>query len=133
MRRSTARRGISVVEVLIALIAMSIASIGLAGMLLHTARTATLISVRNARSAVATQHLNRLAALPYTMLETQVGCVSTTARPFPHTRCVTITNISGGLGAKQVRLIVRPLSTTLRPDTLYITRTQGSAASPIAS
>jgi Tfp pilus assembly protein PilV len=118
---------------MVSLVITSIAIIGLGGLLLTTARTATQASVRNARSAVATQQLNRLAATPYGTLESKAGCVSVSNPPFPHTRCATVTALSGGSGTKQVRLIVTPLNTTVRADTLYLTRTSGAATNPAGS
>jgi len=133
-RRSTRkRRGFGLIEVMVSLVITSIAMVGLGGMLVHAARTATQASVRNSRSAVAMQTLNRLAAVPYATLDSKAGCVSVSAQPFPHTRCVSVTTVSGGSGTKVVRLIVRPQNTTVRADTLYLTRTSGAAINPAAS
>ncbi len=118
---------------MVSLVITSIALVGLGGMLVHAARTATQATVRNSRSAVATQTLNRLAAVPYAVLESKAGCVSMSAQPFPHTRCVTVVPVSGGSGTKVVRLIVAPQDRTVRADTLYLTRTSGAAINPAAS
>ena len=83
---SAGRRGFSVLEVLLAVIGMSIAMMGMAGMLVQSARSATQVSARTARAATETQQLNRLGALPYDTLESQVGCVTVSTPPFPHTR-----------------------------------------------
>ena len=127
------RRGFGLVEVLIAVVITSVAIVGLAGMLLTSSRTATLASVRNARSAVATQQLNRLAAVPYATLESKAGCTTVSTQPFPHSRCVSVTAATGGAGTKQVRLIVTPLNPAVRADTLYLTRTSGAAVNPVTS
>lgn len=132
-RLTRARRGFGLLEVMFSVVVTSIAMIGLSGMLLTSARTATFASIRNARSAVATQHINRLAATPYATLESKAGCVTVSTQPFPHTRCVTVAAVAGGSGTKQVRLIVTPQNTTVRADTLYLTRTSGASINPAAS
>jgi prepilin-type N-terminal cleavage/methylation domain-containing protein len=133
-RRSTrTRRGFGLIEVMVSLVITSIAMVGLGGMLVHAARTATQVTVRNSRSAVATQTLNRLAAVPYATLESKAGCLTVTTQPFPHTRCVSVTAVAGGSGTKQLRVIITPQNTTVRADTLYLTRTSGAAINPAAS
>ncbi|HEV8365268.1 MAG TPA: prepilin-type N-terminal cleavage/methylation domain-containing protein [Gemmatimonadaceae bacterium] len=133
-RRSTrARRGFGLIEVMFAVVITSIAIVGMGGMLVQASRIATRVSVRNSRSAVATLTLNRLAAVPYATLESKAGCVTVTAQPFPHTRCVAVVPIAGGSGAKQLQLIIRPQNTAVRPDTLYLTRTSGASINPAAS
>ena len=128
---SAGRRGFSVLEVLVALVILSVAMIGLGGMLTHAALTATQISARGARAAIEIQHLNRLAALPYDVLDSQVGCVTANTQPFPHTRCIAINNVGGGSGAKQLRLIIAPLVARIKADTSYLTRSKGTA-NPLA-
>ena len=133
-RRSTrTRRGFGLIEVMVSLVITSIAMVGLGGMLVHAARTATQVTVRNSRSAVATQTLNRLAAVPYATLESKAGCLTVTTQPFPHTRCISVTAVAGGSGTKQLRLIITPQNTTVRADTLYLTRTSGASINPAAS
>jgi prepilin-type N-terminal cleavage/methylation domain-containing protein len=125
------RTGFSLLEVVVALVILSIAMIGLGGMLTHAALTATQISARSARAALETQQLNRLAALPYDALDSQAGCVTTSTQPFPHTTCIALNTVGGGSGAKQVRLIIAPLAARIKADTSYLTRSKGTA-NPLA-
>ena len=129
---TTTRRGFSLVEVLLALIGMSVAMIGLAGMLLVAARTATQVSARGARGAKQTEQLNYLASLPYAELDSQAGCTSVESGSFPHTRCITVTTLSGS-GTKQIQVIIQPLYSTVRPDTTYLTRSVGKQGNPLGT
>lgn len=104
---------------------------GMAGLLVVGARTTTQISARSARGAVQIQLMNRLATLPYDSLDSQVGCETVSALPFQHTSCIALTNVSGGSGAKAMRLIVTPLTASIKPDTLYLTRSSGTV-NPLA-
>jgi hypothetical protein len=123
---SLGRSGFSLLECLFALVGTSIATIGMAGMLLHASLNATQISGRGARAAVAIQQLNRLAALPYDSLDSQAGCVNRTTAPFPHRTCIAITPLVGGAGGKTMQLIITPLSSSIKPDTSFLTRSKGT-------
>ena len=107
--------------------------VGMAGMLATAARTASQVSTRTNRTAVETQQLNRLAALSYAELDAQAGCVTVNTQPMPHTRCIAITSVGGGMGAKQLRLIISPSNALIKPDTTYLTRSKGPAANPLGT
>jgi prepilin-type N-terminal cleavage/methylation domain-containing protein len=129
----SARRGFGLVEILFAIVVSSIAMLGLGGMLVTGARTATQISTRTNRAAIAAQQLNRIASLSYDVLDAQAGCVAVSTPPLAHTRCISISNVGGGMGAKQVRLIITPSNSVLKPDTTYLTRSKGQTVNPLGT
>ena len=124
--------GITVVEVIVGLVVLTIGMLGTAGMLAGAGRRATQMGTQSGRSATETLQINRLAAMPYDALAAAVGCVTVTAQPFPHTRCVSLSDITGGLGYKQVRLIITPSNGRLRADTVYLNRTKAAAVNPLS-
>ena len=130
-KRLQARAGFGVIEVMVALMLFAMAMMGMAGMLMKAAHTATEMSTRTGRSATQTKTLNRLATLPYDMLPAEVGCETVSGRPFPHTSCIAVTDISGGSGFRLVRLIVTPTDGRLRADTAYLTRSVGAPINPL--
>lgn len=107
---------------MVALVVITIGMLGLAGMLMQVARRATLLSVQNGRSAVGTQVMNRLAALPYDQLTAAAGCTNVPSVSFPHTECISVIDAAGGAGYKSIRLIVTPANPRVRPDTTYLIR-----------
>jgi prepilin-type N-terminal cleavage/methylation domain-containing protein len=113
------RSGFGLIEVMIALIVATIGMLGLAGMLLQIGRRATQLSGQNGRAAVATQTMNRLAALPYDQLSNAAGCTTVTGAPFSYTQCVSVINSTG---YKSIRLVITPADTRVRADTTYLTR-----------
>ncbi len=131
-RIGRSRDGITVVEVLVGLIVLTIGMLGTAGMLAAAGRRATQMGTLSGRSATETLEINRLASIPYDLLSTATGCVTVTQLPFPHTRCISLTDISGGLGYKQVRLVITPSNGRLRADTVYLNRTAGAAINPLS-
>jgi hypothetical protein len=130
-RIGRSRDGITVAEVIVGLVVLTIGMLGTAGMLAAAGRRATQMGTQTGRSATETLQINRLASMPYDLLAATSGCVTVTAQPFPHTRCVSLTDITGGLGYKQVRLIITPSNGKLRADTVYLQRTKGAAINPL--
>jgi hypothetical protein len=130
-RIGRSRNGITIVEVLVGLIVLTIGMLGTGGMLAAAGRRATQMGTQTGRSATETLQINRLASMPYDSLAATAGCVTVTAQPFPHTRCVSLTDITGGLGYKQVRLIITPSNGRLRADTVYLQRSKGAAVNPL--
>jgi hypothetical protein len=126
------RNGMVLVEVLVGLAVLTIGMLGTAGMLAAAGRRATQMGTQTGRLATETLQINRLASMPYDELAAAAGCVTVTAQPFPHTRCVSLTDITGGLGYKQVRLIITPSNGRLRADTVYVNRTKGAVLSPFS-
>ena len=130
-RRWRARAGFGVVEVIVALLLFAMAMMGMAGMLVQAAQTATQMETRTGRAATQTKALNRLATLPYESLPAEVGCRTVTTRPFPHVSCVAVTDVSGGTDSRLVRLIIRPTDGRLRADTAWLTRSVGAPINPL--
>jgi hypothetical protein len=74
------------------------------------------------------QELNKLASLHYDSLANRVGCSTASSGSLTYTRCITITDVTGGNGYKRVRLIVTPSTSWARPDTTYLNRARGPVA-----
>ena len=121
-----ARRGFSVLEVLIAIVIFGIASVSLAGLTMRTARRNTLSSVRSYQTVFLSSELSRVTALPTAALVAGSSC-DTTSAPWAYQRCTTVTIVS----ARQqlARVIVRPLLAGLiTPDTVIIDRASNVGA-----
>lgn len=122
------RRGVAVLEILVGMVVLSIGLLGVAGMTGVAARRATGLSTQSSRDGIVLQELNKLAALPYDSLSARVGCTTSTSGTLTYTRCITVTDITDGIGYKRVRLIVSPATSYARPDTVYVNRAKGAAA-----
>ena len=128
MRRSRrARRGFSVLEVLIAIVMFGIVSVALAGMSVRAAKRNTLNSVRSYQTVFLSSELARVTAVPTAALMAGTTCDTTTSAPWQFQRCTTVTNVSAK--QQQVRVIVRPLmSGLITPDTITIDRASNIGA-----
>ena len=126
-RRSN-RKGIAVVEILVAMVILAIGLLGAAGMTVNAARRGSWLSTQSGRDGIILQELNKLASVPYDSLSARVGCSTTTSTVLTYTRCIAVTDVSDGSGYKRVRLIVSPSAAYSRPDTVYINRVRGAIA-----
>jgi Tfp pilus assembly protein PilV len=85
-----ARSGISVIEVMVAMMLFGTVTIAMAGMSLAVARRADANDLFTKRTATLQQQMNRLQALPYDSIATKGGTVTISTGPFPHKRKITL-------------------------------------------
>jgi prepilin-type N-terminal cleavage/methylation domain-containing protein len=123
------RRGSTLVEVMIAMSVMVIALTGLAGMTIQAGKRSSTLAGTGARTAVQTQIVDQLMVLPYASLPSKAGCTTVTTLPFPHRRCVTVTDVS--FRRRQVKVVFTPTSRLLRPDSITFERSKGVSSSPL--
>lgn len=113
------------------MVIMTLGLLGLAGMTAAAARKAMASSVAGNRVATVLQEVNRLGAISYDSLPSAVGCQTFASAEFPHTRCISVTDISGGSGYRRVQVIITPASIIAKPETTYFTRSKGKAKNPL--
>lgn len=132
-RRRTrgSRGGSSLVEVMVAVTLLGVVVAGTAGMTTYVGRRSALNAQLTARAAVLARESDRLLTMPYDSLPSNATCTADSLPAFPHTRCITITEVAGGRGYRNVRLIVTPSQPTLRADTVMVQRTRAVAVSPL--
>ena len=123
------RRGAALIEIMVAMTIMVIALTGVAGMTLHAGRRSTTLASSGGRTAVQTQVVDQLMVLPYNLLPSKVGCTTVTTLPYPHRRCVTVTDLA--TRRRRVTVAFTPASRLLRADTLVFERTYGALNSPL--
>ena len=128
--RKSNRKGFAVIEMMVGMVVLAIGLLGVAGMTVTAARKATGISAQSSRDGIVLQELNKLGSLPYDSLTPRAGCTTSTSTK-AYTRCVTVTDITGGTGYKRVRLIVAPTSAYSRADTVYLNRAKGAVSNPL--
>ena len=122
------RRGVAVIEIMVAMVIFAIGLLGAAGMTVLAARRATGLSTQSSRDGIMLQELNKLASVHYDSLANRVGCKTGSSGTLTYTRCITITDIADGNGYKRVRLIVTPSTSWAKPDTTYLNRAKGPIA-----
>jgi len=126
---ATQRRGITLLEVAIAMTMFAIVTVGIASFTAQVARGSRLNSLGTVRAGALAAQINRLEVLPYDTLPTRVGCTSVSTGLLPRTECVSVQDVV--VGRRRVTFILRPNNTALRPDTVVLVRTKPKPFHPI--
>jgi len=114
---------------MLAMIIFALVATSYAAVTLRYATRMKTISAGAARSAALTEYMNRLMAVPFDSLANRAGCVTITTGAFRNTRCITV---STGAFSKTVTLIMTPAATTIKPDTVVLTRVKATTVNPLA-
>lgn len=127
--RTRPRRGAGLAEIMVAMIIFAAVATSYAAVTLRYATRMKTISAGAARSAVLTEYMNRLMALPFDMLDSRAGTFVTTTGAFPNTVTVAVT---GTGNRRMVTLILTPSDAAIKPDTVVLTRAKRYEGSPLS-
>jgi prepilin-type N-terminal cleavage/methylation domain-containing protein len=121
--------GFTLVEVMVSMTMLAVASLALGSLLFRAARQAGAASTSSYQSAMVSGEVSRLSATPFDLLAPGTTCITVTT-PFPGTRCTTINNVSSKV--KQVTVVVTPSGNPLlHPITTSFTRTISGNGNPL--
>ena len=122
--------GFTLVEVLVSITILSVASLSLGSMLVRSTRAAGATSSAAHQTAAMSGAVARLDVLPYDALVAGTTCVTVTAAEFPHTECTTINNVSSKV--KLITIVVTPSGNSLmQPVTTTFRRTISGNGNPL--
>jgi len=128
------RRGVSLIEVIVAmtLLAVTLGSLGL--LAAKTAARARALDISSARTFVLMQQSNRFSVLPYDSIPVYAPKLDTViAGRYRFERQVTFTNSSTGSEYRRVKVILVPLLDKTKKDSLMFERAKTYAKSPLFS
>ncbi|MDQ6831409.1 MAG: prepilin-type N-terminal cleavage/methylation domain-containing protein [Gemmatimonadota bacterium] len=120
------RRGMSLIEIMIAISLLAIVIASLGAMSVSVAHTSFSVNGSSFVNAELTRQMNRLMVLPFDSLPADSGSVAVAATPYAYQRQMTLTDITAT--DRAIQLILRPTNTLVRPETVQFNRTR-----PIAS
>jgi prepilin-type N-terminal cleavage/methylation domain-containing protein len=124
------RGGFTLVEVLVSITILSVASLSLGTLLFKAARQANATSTASYQTATMAGAAGRFDAMPFDSLTAGTSCVTLTTAPFPNTQCTTVNNVSAKV--KTIIIVVTPSGNALmHPDTTIITRTKSVNSNPL--
>jgi Tfp pilus assembly protein PilV len=89
-REARRRTGMSIVEIIVAMLLFGTTSIAMAGLSLAVARRAEANALATKRTALLQQQMNRLQVLPYQSLSSTAGTVTVADASLPHKRKISI-------------------------------------------
>ena len=123
------RRGITLIEVVVALTVFAMVTAGIAGFTTQVARGSRLNSLASVRAGALAAQINRLEVLPYDTLPSRAGCTSISTGLVPRNECISVVDLAAG--RRRVTFILRPNNTALRPDTVILERTRPRQYHPL--
>src|SRR5690606_97821 len=126
-----ARAGISLVEIVVAMTLMSAVLIPIAGITVMGANRSLRSAGATYRQGILNQEVNRPTASPVATLPSAAGCTTVATGTFPHTRCVTVTDVTGTL--RRVRVVVTPAQPGVRPDSVTFERANPPTGNPLST
>lgn len=122
-------RGVSLMEVVVALTLLSVVLLALTGIMWEMGRHTRTASLVGARGAALESAASLAESARWDSLTALVGCGTDTSAQLVYTRCFEVTAPVGGV--RQVRAIVTPAGGTLLPETLTVSRTRPRSRSPL--
>jgi prepilin-type N-terminal cleavage/methylation domain-containing protein len=123
------RDGVTLVEMLVAMVILGVMLTSVAGMTFEAARRTIVTTGEGYRQAAMLEEVNRMTAEPYANLAAGTACRNITAGVFPHSRCVTTS--STGLYSMVLRVVITPSQRGVPPDTVVFTRARAPVTNPL--
>ncbi|HWN18357.1 MAG TPA: prepilin-type N-terminal cleavage/methylation domain-containing protein [Gemmatimonadales bacterium] len=122
--------GFTLIEVLVSMTILSVASLAMGSMLVRSTRAAGATSSAAHQTAAMSGTVARLDVLPFDALVAGTTCVTITAVEFPHTQCTTINNVSPKV--KLITVVITPSGNLLmQPVTTQFRRTISGNGNPL--
>ena len=119
-----ARRGFILMEVIVAMTLLALIMTPLAAMVFKiTARNHRTVG-NTYRNAVLMHQVNLLQAIPYDSLAEGTSTSTVSAKPYPHTVTVTVSEYweKWQLKAKRITMVIAPTNILYKPDTVKFVR-----------
>jgi Tfp pilus assembly protein PilV len=125
------RDGITLIEVMLALVMLAMIIVSNTNITLKFAERQQPVALGAYRSATLTGLIDSYMTMPYDSLSVRTGCTTVTASqsvPFGYTSCVTVTSVTPS--ESQVQIILSPAALT-RKDTVTFNRGKSAVSSPL--
>ena len=124
-----ARRGITLIEVTVALVVFAIVTVSIASFTTQVARGSQLNGIATVRAGAIAAQVNRLEVLPFDSLPSRAGCTSISTGLLPRSECITVQDLT--VRRRRVTFVLTPANSALRPDTAILVRTKPKGFHPL--
>jgi len=129
-RASTLSGGFSLVEAMVALVMIAVSAIILLPITWNIALQTRRTTVENQRTAVLGAEAENVSTIEYDELESGTTCFEFSNSDFPHTKCITVTELGGN--RKRVTVVVTPHGGYgVGADTLVVERSRPGRYNPL--
>lgn len=121
------RRGVALVEVIVAMVLLGVAVSSLAGLVYSVSQSGMKNTGGAYRNGVLMQEVNRLEGIPYDSIPVGTQTYQVTTGNYKHTRVIRVEEPSPQR-VKTVKIIVTPSNPMFKPDTVSFTRTKAKTS-----
>jgi prepilin-type N-terminal cleavage/methylation domain-containing protein len=125
---NTRRDGFSMLEVVLAMVLLSVILTALAGLTFRTAKQAVHNGDGSRVQAASLELVNRFSALPYANLAGAAGCDTVGSLNNKFQRCVTVTTTGN---SSQVTVVTTPLQRSASAITVRFNRVAPASTNPL--
>ena len=115
-------RGFSLIEIVVAMMLLAFFLAGLAKVNFTIARRFYALSAGGPRSGIVSQNMNQFSAMPFDSLKGKAGTITINRPPMPYTRKITVDSLSPKM--QRVTIVITPINTAFKPDTLVLQRSK---------
>ena len=126
-RFSGSRKGIALVEVIVAMVLLAVAVSSLAGLVYSVSQSGMKNTGNAYRNGILMMEVNRLEGIPYDSIANGTSTYQVTGGNYAHTRVITVAEPVAGK-VKTVRIVLTPANPRFKPDTVNFTRTKAKTS-----
>lgn len=127
VRSSGARKGVALVEVIVAMVLLAVAVSSLAALVGSVSQSGIKTSGNAYRNGVLMQEVNRLEGIPYDSIAVGTQSFTVSSGNYAHTRVITVAEPAVGR-VKTVQIVITPVNLKYKPDTVAFTRTKAKTS-----
>ena len=129
------RKGFILMEVVVGITLLALILTPLAAMVYKITKRSHTIIGNAYRNGVLLEQINLLESLPYDSLAAGTTTSTVTAKPYPRTVTVIVSQyyVKWEMKGKNVTLIITPTNTLYRPDTTKFVRTTAGTLTALTS
>ena len=121
------RKGIALVEVIVAMVLLGIAVSSLAGLVYSVSRSGLKNTGNAYRNGMLMLEVNRLEGIPYDSIAVGTQTFVVSSGNYAHTRTINV-NEPIAQKVKTITVILTPTNTRFKPDTVSFTRTKAKTS-----
>lgn len=123
------QRGVSLIEVMLALGILSGVLIALGGLMFQVARQARQSGAVGYRSAAVTSAASWAGGVPWDSIGGMIGCQADSVGPMAYTRCTTVQALTPR--TRRITVVISPTGQIVAaPDTVVVERSRPRSPSP---
>jgi Tfp pilus assembly protein PilV len=125
----TGARGISLIEVVVAITLLSVVLLSLTGIMWEMNRHSRRATLVGARGAALASAASLAESMRWDSIAGLIGCTTDTSAQLVYTRCFEVPDLTASV--RQIRTIITPTGGAVPPETIVVSRTRPRSRSPL--